>query len=95
MGEGCACTTTTGEDDEGEGGWERERDKCPWREKVYIPPWRTGMQTARRMDFRHNGGEGWEGEGGGDEKKAVVVLPSLPFRVFTGLEWYGSRVQAA
>lgn len=53
------------------------------------------MQTARRMDFRHNGGEGWEGEGGGDEKKAVVVLPSLPFRVFTGLEWYGSRVQAA
>lgn len=53
------------------------------------------MQTARRMDFQHNGGEGWEGEGGRDEKKAVVVLPSLPFRVFTGLEWYGSRVQAA
>lgn len=45
------------------------------------------MQTARRMDFRHNGGEGWEEEGGGDEKKAVVVLPSLPFRVFTGLGW--------
>lgn len=93
MGEGRACTTTTGEDDEGEGGWERERDKCPWREKVYIPP--DGDANRATDGFSAQWGRGWEGEGGGDEKKAVVVLPSLPFRVFTGLEWYGSRVQAA
>lgn len=34
------------------------------------------MQTARRMDFRHNGGEGWEGE----EMRKKRRWFSLPYR---------------
>lgn len=79
---------------EKEGGKERERQMSLARESLY-PPVADGDANRATDGFSAQWGRGWEGEGRGDEKKAVVVLPSLPFRVFTGLEWYGSRVQAA
>lgn len=76
---------------QGEEG-ERERQMFLARESLY-PPVADGDANRATDGFSAQWGRG-EG-GGGDEKKAAVVLPSLPFRVFTGPGWYGSRVQAA